>query len=141
MKLWFIAIVLLSGMAQAADSVDATLDHLAKIEYFAFGGVGYAGVTSPGEKDYRIILARQSALADFEKLYSVGNIQAKCYALVGMRTLNPKRFEELVSTLRSSKEKVETMAGCIQSSEPLRDVLKRIEADEYGKKNVSLSQH
>ena len=108
MKLWLITALLFSAFPQATQPVDATFERLAKVELFAFGGVGYAGVMSPGEKDYRAILARSSAMADLERLYSSGNLQAKCYALVGIRKLNPQRFKELAESLRSSKEQVGT---------------------------------
>jgi hypothetical protein len=71
---------------------DAVLDRLSKVERFAFGPTGYAGVTSEGEKDFRAVLGRSSALTDFEKLFAEGNIQAKSYALVGIRKLSQNAF-------------------------------------------------
>jgi hypothetical protein len=133
MKLWIITALLFSAAAQSAQSVDTAFERLAKVGIFAFGGIGYAGVTSSGEKDYRAILARPSAMADFEKLYLSSSPQAKCYALVGIRKLNPQRFEELTESLRGSKEKVTTMHGCIVSSEPLGAVIKQIESGEYSR--------
>ena len=113
-----------AASAQAGEPVDATFERLAKVDRFSFGGIGYAGVTSQGEKDYDLILARPSALADFEKLLSVGNPQAKSYALFGLRSLNPDRFKELSRTLHESKIEVVTQSGCIEGKEPLGSVLK-----------------
>ena len=133
MKLWLITALLFSALLQATQTVDTTFDRLAKVHLFAFGGVGYAGVTSSGEKDYRAMLARPSALADFERLYSSGNLQAKCYALVGIRKLNPQRFKELAQFSRSSKEQVGTMHGCVISAELLGAIIKQIESGMYSR--------
>jgi hypothetical protein len=90
-------------------------------------------VISDGEQDYRSILARDSALADFEKLYSQGNLPAKCYALVGIKKLNPARFKELARRLRTSNDKVATMHGCILSDEAFADVVRQIESGQYSR--------
>jgi hypothetical protein len=66
-------------------SPDALLNRMAKVHAFAFGGVGFGFATSEGELDYRTLLARPSAREDFERLFAMGNAQAKCYALVGLR--------------------------------------------------------
>jgi hypothetical protein len=134
MKLWMVLVVLMSAVsAQPSEPVDSTFERLAKLDRFAFGGIGDAGITSQGEKDYKLILARPSALADFEKLLPAGNPQAKSYALFGIRAINPDRFEELSRNLRESKIEVVTQSGCIEYKEPLGTVLKHIEAGEYSK--------
>jgi len=129
MRLWLLAAILLIGVAQTAQ--DSVLDRLSQVERFAFGGTGIAGGISPGERDYKTVLARSTALADFEKLFAEGNRQAKCYALVGIRKLNPTRFKELAGPLRDSKERVTTMKGCIILNEPFASILKKIESDKY----------
>jgi hypothetical protein len=129
-KLWFIAALLFFAIPQTIQP-DAVLDRLSKVERFAFGPTGYAGVTSAGEKDFRTVLGRSSALTDFEKLFTERNLQAKSYALVGIHKLNPTRFEELVRPLRDSKESVSTMEGCMISDEPFTFILKQIESGKY----------
>ena len=122
-----------AAVGQGGNSVDTTFQRLAKVDRFAFGGIGYAGVTSQGEKDYKLVLSRPSAMDDFEKLLAIGNPQAKSYALVGIRSLNPKRYEELSRPFHDSKDNVVTQSGCIEWREPLSKVLQRIEAGEYSK--------
>jgi hypothetical protein len=129
-KYWIIAFLVFGHMVQAGHP-DEVLSRLARVEQFAFGGVGYAGVTSQGEKDYRVVLSHSSALADFEKLYSAGNLQAKSYALVGIRKLNSDRFKELSQSLRDSKDEVTTLHGCIVSHEPLGALVRQIEGGKY----------
>lgn len=130
MKLWFITALLLLAASQTTQP-DAVLDRLSKVERFAFGPTGYAGVTSAGEKDFRTLLGRGSAVTDFEKLFAEGNMQAKSYALVGIHKLSPTRFKELARPLRDSKESVTTMQGCIISDEPFAYILKQIEYGKY----------
>jgi hypothetical protein len=128
---WIIAALLLTVVAGAQEAHDEVIERLAKVEYFAFGGIGYAGVRSEGEKDYRLILSRASAKTDFERLYSQGNPQAKTYALVGIHKLDPKRFAELLTTLGVSKEKIATERGCIASNELLKEIVKEIKRSQY----------
>ena len=131
MRMWAVSALLFFPILQPAQAVDADFERLSKIGVFAFGGVGFSGATSPGEKDYKAILSRPSALADFERLYSSGNMMAKCYALVGIRRLSPQRFRELAGSLHTSKEQVVTMHGCIMSQEPLSVIIKQIESGRY----------
>lgn len=121
----------LASIVHAADSTDTVLDRLAKVERFSFGGVGFAGIISPGEKDFRVILSRPSAKADFEKLLIIGNPQAKAYALVGMRVLDRKHFEQISRPLRNSTEEVVMESGCIVHQETFSTVLKQIDTGQY----------
>jgi len=51
MRMWVISALVLFPTSQAAQTVDAAFERLTKVGLFAFGGVGFAGATSPGEKD------------------------------------------------------------------------------------------
>lgn len=108
-----------------------SLARLAKVERFAFGRVGEAGVISQGEKDYRAILSGPSPLANFLKLFTTGNMQAKCYALVGIHVLDIKRFRELSLPLLSDETEVTTMHGCIISNVGIGTVVRRIAEGRY----------
>src|SRR5437016_13946888 len=85
----------------ADDTVDTALNRLSTVEQFAFGGVGYAGVTSKGETDFKFVLAqpKPTALKAFERLYAIGNPQGKSYALSGLKRLAPERFAQHVAQL------------------------------------------
>lgn len=129
MKLGLLTAMLLFAVPQTTQ--DTVLDRLSKVARFAFGPTGYAGVISTGEKDYKAVLARSTALSDLEKLFTEGNIEAKCYALVGIHRLNATRFKELVRPPEGSKETVTTMEGCIIFHVPFTQILKRIAANKY----------
>ena len=121
------------GIACAAERSDPIVDRMAQVNLFAFGGVGFAGVISEGERDYRLILSRPSAADDFEKLFARGSLEAKCYALVAMHTLNFEKFKTLSSTLRPSRSTVTTMRGCIMSRQTPAALIERIVAGEYSR--------
>jgi hypothetical protein len=131
-SLWIVFISLANlGVTRPAEELNPIVDRMSKVDLFAFGGVGFASVISQGETDCRLILSRPFAEANFEKLFAAGNPQAKCYALVGIRKLNPERFKALSSSLRSSKTKVSTMRGCMMSHETIAALIQRIQAGEY----------
>ena len=109
------------------------MDRLQKIDSFAFGGVGFALASSQGELDYRAILSRKSAAADFEAIFRIGNPQAKCYALTGLRQVNPSRFESLAAPLQSSRPCVAITRGCITFSQSMADIVKQIRSGIYSR--------
>ena len=130
--------ILMALCAAAAETQnDPAFDRLAHADMFAFGGVGFAGTISQGEKDLRLIMARPSALADFERLFAVGNIQAKAYALVAIHHLDHAKFAELAAPLRESKTPVQTIHGCIVSHESISSLIARIEAGDYSRSPTS----
>jgi hypothetical protein len=110
---------------------DPVVTRLAKAGLFAFGGVGFAGVTSAGETDYSVILARPNPEADLERLFAIGTPAAKCYALVGIRHFHPEKFEELATALAKSNRKVLTGHGCLMSREPVARLVDSIRAGGY----------
>jgi hypothetical protein len=126
--------LLFCGTAASADKhIEAAVKRLGSVGTFAFGGVGYAGVTSKGEIDFKFVLSQPPpvALAAFEKLYADANPQGKSYALSGMKKLNPNRFKELLATLGASTDEVEVMRGCVISHESLREVAKQIDGGKF----------
>lgn len=123
-----------NGIAHAETPVDPTLDRLSHAAIFAFGGVGIAGVTSEGEKDFRTVLTRPSALPQFEQVFATGNLQAKAYALIGIRRLDLHRYNELSAPLHNLSQKVTVFRGCIGSHEPFSSLLKSIDAGNYDPK-------
>lgn len=128
-------VVTLPGLAQNAP--DEAAKRLASVRIFAFGGVGFADMTSPGELDYRAIMAQPPELAEteFENLFATGNPQAKAYALTGLKRLNSPKFQELVHVAESSDDKVMTMHGCMGSHQLLREIAAQIERQNVAPHN------
>ena len=124
-------LILAAVSMHAKESNDAVLARFSKVGAFAFGGIGFAGVTSEGEKDFRNILASSSAQAQFEQLYATGNLQAKAYALVGIRRLDMRRYNELSTPLRDISQPVTVFRRCIMSHELFSSLLKSIDDGAY----------
>lgn len=111
-------------------------EQLTTIQLFAFGGIGFAARTSDGEKAFRVVMEkpRDEALQTMETVFANGSVEAKSYALVGIRMLAPERFDALYQTVARSQERVHTMSGCILSEKTLQDLSKEIRSGAYGKK-------
>ena len=118
-----LALLVASGFAQTANASDPVFDRLVKTHMYAFGRVGFAATITQGEKDYKTISLRPTALADFERLFAAGTPEAKAYALVGIHELSPEKFEELSRPLRNSKIELMTAQGCILSQTWLSSVI------------------
>jgi hypothetical protein len=126
-------LLLLAPSTYAQRSFSDAINRIATAKVFAFGGIGFAGTTSEGEVDFRVIVAQppNAALGAFEKLYATDNPQTKAYALAGIRKLDRRRFEQLRVSLRSSAQQVRTEDGCIVSERSLETIAKRLESGGY----------
>jgi len=125
-------LLLFASVALAQDAVSASVKSISKTGVFAFGGVGFAGVTSQGEKDFRVIFDQppDAALQSFESIYTTGNPEAKSYALAAIHKLDEQRFSDLLASLKGS-EPVMTMRGCIMEKQTLAEVAKEIQAGQF----------
>jgi hypothetical protein len=129
----FLLIFMLSTALPAQDKATAAAHRLANTKFFAFGGTGFAGKTSDGEKDFRIVFAqgRNVVLRQFEDLFASGNPEAKSYALVAIHALAPDRFRVLAKSLKGSSVKVVTMSGCIVEDKTIASVAEDIAKGSY----------
>ena len=127
----FLALVPVTLNSATSQSLDPIMGRLERVYSFAFGGFGFTLATSQGELDYRAILSRKSAAVDFETVFRIGNPQAKCYALTGLRQVNPRRFESLAAPLQSSRNCVAVTRGCITFVQSMADTVKQIRSGIY----------
>jgi hypothetical protein len=120
-----------SASAQSRPQVTEALQRLQNVTVFALEPIGFIATTSPGEKDYRLLLSEppDRAIGYFETLYASGNMQAKSYALAGFRKVSPNRFTELYRSLAQSKDEVITQTGCVRSHETLHEVAQHLMQD------------
>jgi hypothetical protein len=107
------------------------LQTLSSIHDFAFGGIGVAGTISEGEVAFREIYNRPSAKDDFLQLLNSGNPQAKCYALVALRGLNPQIYSSKIEEYKKDETKVTTIGGCMIAVFPMSSVATSVEAGYY----------
>jgi hypothetical protein len=124
------AIILLATFALFGQS-EQSPEPLAKVKMFAFGGVGFAGATTQGQKDYREVMSRPNRLEILEQVFETGTPEAKGYALVGISNLDRARFTVLAAPLRSSKQTVQTARGCILFKTTLAAIIRGIDAGAY----------
>jgi hypothetical protein len=104
---------------------------LLKIEYFAFGGVGFAGQTSDGESAFRVILSSHKAKKYFELVLSKSNKPAKLYAFCGLREIDSTLFLQKVKDYSDTTVLVSTMRGCSRDDERFTDIVQEIRAGFY----------
>lgn len=123
-----------SSLPANQSSPESALQRLSHVEKFAFGGVGFAGVTSVGEKDFRLLMSQKNSLELMQKLYAIGNMQAKAYALTGIRELDPKQFSALTKAV--PKQPISVMAGCIVSTNLMSEVVRHIAAGDYSRRTM-----
>jgi hypothetical protein len=134
LKHWIASLlVVVCGVVHAQSTPPIALEHLSKVGMFAFGGVGFAGMTSEGEKDLRVLLSQPApdALGSLETVYAQGTLAAKGYAVAGIRTLDEKRSKELIKPLESSQQRVLTMHGCIIESTTMAIIATSIDSGNY----------
>jgi hypothetical protein len=120
----------LKGDRKLTNSQDAYKE-LLKVEYFAFGGVGFAGQTSDGENAFRMILSSSKAKKYFELVLSKNNMPAKLYALCGLRELDTSLFLQKVKDYSDTTVQVSTMHGCIRDNERFTDIVQAIRTGFY----------
>jgi hypothetical protein len=132
---WLAALllVLFTNVAFAQNSPSNAEKRLKTTEVFAFGGTGIVGKTSQGETDFQIILSQPKAVAleIFERVYVAGNAQARSYALVGIRRLDPSRFKAIIQHRHGPQEPVHSMGGCIVETRPFAKIVKEIDSGSY----------
>jgi len=112
---------------------DKAVKTLAETPIFAFGGIGYAGITSQGENAFRNVLASDSAAADFLRVVKIGNPQAQCYGLIGLRLKDRAAYDEQVKHFVTSRKEVQTCAGCMMSKQLILSVVANIRNGAFDK--------
>ena len=113
-----------SGVSPEALRALRTLE---SVPYFATGGVGGAGVTSPGEAALRVLLKQEKPEPLLRGLLKTASSAGKLYALLGLKQSGQtKAFEQVAAELGKNKTPVETMRGCLGSRETVAVVAARI---------------
>jgi len=128
-----ISLIFGSGGQLARVQPPPAVERLTTIELFAFGGIGFAGKTSEGEKVFNAVMGRppEEARRAMQEIFANGSVEAKSYALVGIRRLAPERFETLYQSVAHSQQKVHTMSGCIARAKTLQQIANEIKSGAY----------
>jgi len=125
------AAALAQGAERPDEYYDRDVQRLIKTEFFAFGGIGFAGSTSEGEGAFGRIVGKKEAIRYFLAAFEHGSDYSRCYALVALRESSPEFYRNAMAWFRRHPpKKIKTMSGCIVEEEP-GAVLDAIEAGRY----------
>jgi hypothetical protein len=101
-------------------------EHLCSTKKFAFGGVGYAGVTSSGEFAFRAVLKSPHAAELFRDACIRATDEGKLYALCGLRKTDPEAYDHYVAEFHMETESVQTQSGCVIQNESMSTAVQNI---------------
>jgi hypothetical protein len=86
---------------------------LEKAPFFPFGGVGIVGSRAPSDSLFVELATAPDNATLFHSLWTDGNNQAKCYAVLGLYWLKDPDAERYAQHLIFWHVAVETAHGCI----------------------------
>lgn len=118
-------------LSKFGDTTRSLLQQLQKVNTFAMGPVGYAGTISESEKAAAGLARQVDANEAFQWLLANGSMEAKLYALWGLRKINGRSSRRFFEPFRNSTQKVKTMSGCEISDELMSQEIKSIENPYY----------
>jgi hypothetical protein len=123
-------------LARAAEHADEYYDpdvqRLMNVNLLAFGPVGFAGITSDGEKAFAALVRKKEAIRYVMQVFDHGTPEAQCYALIALREYSDELYDQCKTRFwNSSPDKIATMTGCIVSAEDTGKVLGAIERGAY----------
>ena len=97
------------------------------LKEFSLGPVGYERVTGEGELLFRTLVTQPNNLEQFVHLYSLGNYEAKAYAMVAFYYLDPVLYRHLKSRHHGTGTIVQRYACCEKYPQSFDDILGEIE--------------
>lgn len=104
---------------------------LKKESLFAVGGIGFAGKMSSGEAALRTLLKHKQGVPAFQYLLKNAGRVGQLYALIGLKMTAPAEYAKVAPTYRNSKERIETMSGCIKGNDEISEIVGYIDKDTY----------
>lgn len=115
----------------ASPILQQAYDQLLSVRHFAFGDVGYARTTAPGESSFRTMAASTNGLPLFRAALTNGTTEARLYALCGIRHLAPEQFDALAAPITGANARVSLMVGCIQMQMQASNIVAQIKSGSY----------
>ena len=98
---------------------------------FAFGGIGFAGATSPGEIKFTEIITSDDPEAGFRQWFDEGGNVGKAYAMVACYYLDPIRYEWMKQRFAEKHLQVPAMSGCLLYNINHEQLTENIEDGQY----------
>lgn len=126
MKMFVILFAILATTALATEGEKP------RATFFAFGGVGFAGAISSGERYFQEILKSEDPAEGFAEWYEKGNNAEKAYCMVGFFYFDRQRYETIKKQYIDKEVTIPEMNGCLVLTLPLQQLIARIETGQYG---------
>lgn len=117
----------LSKMTTASGRAYLTL---LRADVFAVGRVGASARISPAERALTLLLS-EGATDTLCELLERASLPGQLYALLGLSVRSHAGVEALLADYRHRTDEVRTQMACFISSQPIRDVVARIEDGTY----------
>src|SRR2546429_9817123 len=96
-----------SGISLAATPENSPARDLAAAKFFAFGGIGVAGLMSEGERNLRAVLERPDASQQLQAAFAHATLAGELYILVGLHRFDRAADQIVVSSLARPNDDVE----------------------------------
>ena len=119
------------GVSAAPTSENTNVRDLAAAKFFAFGGVGVAGLMSEGERNLRAVLERPDASQQLKAALAHATPAGELYILVGLRRCDRAAYQKIFSSLPRPDDDVQVARGCMISREPFRQLLSQIQDGRF----------
>ena len=103
---------------------------LLRADVFAVGRIGASARISPAERALTLLLSER-AIDSLCELLGCASLPGQLYALLGLSVSGHSRIEALLADYRHRTDEVRTQTACFISSQPIRDVVARIEDGTY----------
>ena len=99
--------------------------------YFAIGGIYRDGRISDGERDFRAVLQRPDARAEFASTLRSSSRVRQLYALLGLHLTDRIAFQRELPAFVQRRDRVSCMSGCSEFDEEVGRVAQRIAQGNY----------
>ena len=119
------------GVSAASESANSVARDLAAAKFFAFGGIGVAGLMSEGERNLRAVLERPDASQQLQAAFAHATLAGELYILVGLHRFDRAAYQKVVSSLARPNDDVEVARGCMISHEPFRQLLSEVQDGRF----------
>ena len=105
------------------DENNADYQTLLNSRFFSYGGVSESGEIPEEVKAFNRLLEENNAYSYFVDLEQNANNEGKLYALCGIYHTDFKLYQSLMEIYIQNEEPVNTMGGCMFSTEAVKEVI------------------
>lgn len=112
-------------------SLCASAEENTAVSVFAFGGVGFAGITNEGEYRFGESARSEDPKEAFHQWYAAGKNEEKAYCMVGFYYFDRKRYEELKNQYLGKGIVIKNVDGCLAGTISLETLISQIEMERF----------